>query len=281
MPLLTRRQALALTLASATLPFTRTAFAAADAAPVKIALDWTPNTNHVGLYVAQAKNFYRDAGLDVQILPYTDTGAGTLVANGVADFGISGPIGLFTQHAAGADIKGVYAVMQTETGRVVFNDARKDIQRPRDLDGKTYGGFGSAWENALISAIIRNDAQMGCLPAISVTPQAAAGSVKILAVSTAKRSPFLPDVPTLKESGIDVDADAWNGIIAPGGTPPAIIAQMNKDIVDIIKQPAAREKLAAQLMEVVGNSPEEFRARIQSELDNWASVIKAADIKVN
>jgi tripartite-type tricarboxylate transporter receptor subunit TctC len=132
-----------------------------------------------------------------------------------------------------------------------------------------------------VTAIIRNDAQMGCLPAISVTPQAAAGSVKILAVSTAKRSPFLPDVPTLKESGIDVDADAWNGIIAPGGTPAAIVTQMNKDIVDIIKQPAARDKLATQLMEVVGSSPAEFRARIQSEIGNWTPVIKAADIKVN
>jgi tripartite-type tricarboxylate transporter receptor subunit TctC len=132
-----------------------------------------------------------------------------------------------------------------------------------------------------VTAIIRNDAQMGCLPAISVTPQAAAGSVKILAISTAKRSPFLPGVPTLKESGVDVDADAWNGIIAPGGTPAAIIAQMNKDIVDIIKQPAAREKLATQLMDVVGSSPAEFRARIQSEIGNWAPVIKAADIKVN
>jgi tripartite-type tricarboxylate transporter receptor subunit TctC len=131
-----------------------------------------------------------------------------------------------------------------------------------------------------VTAIIRNDAQMGCLPAISVTPQAAAG-VKILAISTAKRSPFLPGVPTLKESGVDVDADAWNGIIAPGGTPAIIVAQMNKDIVGIIKQPAARDRLAAQLMEVVGSSPEEFRARIQSEIGNWAPVIKAADIKVN
>ncbi len=74
-----------------------------------------------------------------------------------------------------------------------------------------------------ILAVIRGDAQMACLPAISVTPQAKAGKVKMLAVSTAKRSPFLPDVPTLKESGIDVEADAWMGLIAPGGTPKAMI----------------------------------------------------------
>jgi tripartite-type tricarboxylate transporter receptor subunit TctC len=132
-----------------------------------------------------------------------------------------------------------------------------------------------------ITAVIRNDAQMACLPAISVLPHAKAGTVKILAVTTAKLSPFLPDVPTLKESGIDVDADAWNGLIAPGGTPKALIAKINKDVVEIIKQPAAREKLAAQLMDVVGSSPEEFRALIDGEIARWAPVIKAKDIKVN
>ena len=132
-----------------------------------------------------------------------------------------------------------------------------------------------------ITAVIRNDAQMACLPAIAVTPHAAAGTVKILAVSTAKRSPFLPDVPTLQEAGIDVDADAWNGLIAPGGTPQPLIAKINQDVVDIVRQPAVREKLAAQLMEVVGGTPEQFRARIDSEIARWAPVIKAANVKVN
>jgi tripartite-type tricarboxylate transporter receptor subunit TctC len=132
-----------------------------------------------------------------------------------------------------------------------------------------------------MTAIIRGDAQMGCLPAISVTPQAQAGKVKILAVSTARRSPYLPDVPTLKESGIDVEADAWNGLIAPGGTPRELVAKISKDVVAIIKEPAVREKLAAQLMEPVGSSPEEFRALTQNEIARWAPVIKAADVKVN
>ena len=132
-----------------------------------------------------------------------------------------------------------------------------------------------------ITAVIRNDAQMGCLPAISVTPHATAGTVKILAVSTAKRSPFLPDVPTLMESGIDVEADAWNGLIAPGSTPKDIVAKINRDVVDIIRQPAVREKLAAQLMEPVGSSPEEFRAHIDGEINRWGPVVKAAKITAN
>jgi tripartite-type tricarboxylate transporter receptor subunit TctC len=132
-----------------------------------------------------------------------------------------------------------------------------------------------------VSAVIRNDAQMACLPAIAVTPQAKAGAVKILAVSTAHRSPYLPDVPTLKEAGIDVEADAWNGLIAPGGTPKSVAEKISKDVSEIIKQPAMREKLATQLMEPVGSSPDELRARMDGEISRWAPVIKAANVKIN
>ena len=131
-----------------------------------------------------------------------------------------------------------------------------------------------------ITAVIRNDAQMSLQP-ISVTPQATSGTVKILAASTARRSPYLPDVPTLKEAGIDVEADAWNGLIAPGGTPKPIIDKISKDVAEIIKQPALRKKLAAQLMEPVGSSPEDLRARMDGEIARWAPVIKAANVKMN
>ncbi|MCW5693353.1 MAG: tripartite tricarboxylate transporter substrate binding protein [Pseudolabrys sp.] len=132
-----------------------------------------------------------------------------------------------------------------------------------------------------VTAVIRNDAQMACLPAISVMAQAKADKVKTLAVSTAERSPYLPDLPTLKESGIDVDADAWMGLIAPGGTPKPIVDAINKDVVTIIKMPEVKDKLALQLMAPVGSSPEEFRKRIDGEVDRWGPVIKAADIKIN
>ena len=77
---------------------------------------------------------------------------------------------------------------------------------------------------AAMTALIRNDVQMACLPAISVTPHVASGKVKILAITLAQRSALLPGIPTLKDSGVDVEADAWNGMIAPARTPPAVIA---------------------------------------------------------
>jgi len=134
---------------------------------------------------------------------------------------------------------------------------------------------------AAMTAIMRGDVQMGCLPAISVTPHVASGKVKILAVSTARRSPYLPDIPTLKEAGIDVEADAWMGMIAPAHTPEALVAKIQREVVEAIGTAAIRDKLAAQLMEPIGNTPAEFRARIDGEIVRWAPVIKAADIKVN
>jgi tripartite-type tricarboxylate transporter receptor subunit TctC len=134
---------------------------------------------------------------------------------------------------------------------------------------------------AAMTAIIRGDVQMGCLPAIAVTPHEASGAIKILAVSTAKRSPYLPQIPTLKEAGIDVDADAWMGMIAPAHTPEPIVAKIRLAVVEALGTAAVRDKLAAQLMEPVGNTPAEFRERIDSEIARWAPVIKAADVKVN
>jgi tripartite-type tricarboxylate transporter receptor subunit TctC len=132
-----------------------------------------------------------------------------------------------------------------------------------------------------ITAVVRGDVQMACLPAISVAPQVVTGKVKMLAVSTARRSILLPDIPTLKESGIDVEADAWMGLIAPARTPEAVIAKINLEVVEAITTAEARQKLATQIMEPVGNSPAEFRALIDRETARWSPVIKAIDLKIN
>jgi tripartite-type tricarboxylate transporter receptor subunit TctC len=132
-----------------------------------------------------------------------------------------------------------------------------------------------------MTAVLRGDVQMACLPAIAVTPQLGSGKVKILAVSTAQRSALLPDIPTLKEAGIDVEADAWMGLIAPAKTPDVVIARIHDEVVEAIKTPELRDKLATQLMEPVGNSPAEFRAVIEREIARWSPVIKAIDLKVN
>ena len=131
-----------------------------------------------------------------------------------------------------------------------------------------------------VTALMRNEVQMVCLPAISITPQLGSGAIKLLAVSTAQRSMLLPDVPTLKESGIDVEADAWNGLIAPAGIPEPMVERINHLVREAITSPTVRQKLSAQLMEPIPDTPADFRARIDAEIARWKPVIEAAKIKL-
>jgi tripartite-type tricarboxylate transporter receptor subunit TctC len=132
-----------------------------------------------------------------------------------------------------------------------------------------------------MTAVLRNDVQMGCLPAISVTPHVASGQVKILAISLGQRSALMPGIPTLREAGIDVEADAWNGLIAPARTPEPIIAKIHDVVVEALAEPAIRAKLATQLMEPIPTTPAQFRAKINADLARWSPVIKALDLKIN
>lgn len=133
---------------------------------------------------------------------------------------------------------------------------------------------------AATTALIRGDVQVACLPAIGVTPQLATGAVKILAVTTAQRSPFLPDVPTLKESGVDVQSDAWNALVGPGGLPTDVVAAINAEVRKTLTEPAVIEKLKTQLITPSPTTPEELRKRMTDEKALWADVIRAAKIRI-
>src|SRR6201991_3703193 len=124
--------------------------------PIRVALDWTPNTNHTGLYVAQQEGWFRQAGLNVQFLPYNNTSPDTLVSSGAADFGISTQTSFTFSKAAGADLTSVMAVLQHWATQIAVRADRSDINSPKDLDGKTYGGFGAAYEVPKMQAVIRD-----------------------------------------------------------------------------------------------------------------------------
>src|ERR1700712_1603591 len=131
-----------------------------------------------------------------------------------------------------------------------------------------------------VTALIRGDVQAACLPAIAVTPQLSTGAVTILAVSTAQRSPFLPEIPTLKESGIDVQSDAWNALVAPGSTPHALVMKINAEVIRSLSEPAVIEKLKAQMIAPATSSPDELRQKMNDEKELWADVIRAAKIRI-
>ncbi|MGN0932861.1 ABC transporter substrate-binding protein [Falsigemmobacter intermedius] len=140
-----------------TVAFIAGPFALAAQTPVTVALDWTLNTNHVGIIAARDRGLYEEAGLTVDVLPFSDTSSAALVAAGAADFGYLSALAFLSAKAGGADLTALWATMQHETGRLVYNLDNTEIKRPADLSGRTYAGFGSAWEAALIGTMIRHD----------------------------------------------------------------------------------------------------------------------------
>jgi tripartite-type tricarboxylate transporter receptor subunit TctC len=109
-----------------------------------------------------------------------------------------------------------------------------------------------------------------------------AGKLRALAVTSSKRSPALPDVPTISEAGLPgFEASSWFGVFAPAATPKEIIARLSAEIVKVINSAELKERLAAQGAEVVGGSPEQFAAHIKSETAKWAKVVKASGATVD
>ena len=108
-----------------------------------------------------------------------------------------------------------------------------------------------------------------------------AGKLKLLAISGATRHPRYPDVQTFAEAGLpDYTPSAWIGLMAPAGTPREIVARLNKEINEIIAEPAMKERLATLGYDAVGTTPEAFGTRIAEEIETWRKVIRAANIKV-
>src|SRR5262249_9432104 len=107
------------------------------------------------------------------------------------------------------------------------------------------------------------------------------GSVRGLAVTAGKRSAALPDVPTMTEAGVpDQEAETINGLLVPAGTPPDIIARINRDTVAALSLPDVSERLAALGFEPAVTTPAEFGARIRGEIARWDKVVRAANIRI-
>jgi tripartite-type tricarboxylate transporter receptor subunit TctC len=116
----------------------------------------------------------------------------------------------------------------------------------------------------------------------SSLPHVKSGRLRAIAVTSAKRSPAAPDLPTIAESGVPgYEAVAWFGVLAPAGTPPAIVKKLNAEIIKVLKSPDVAERLSSQGAEPVSNTPEQFSAYIKSEMAKWAKVIKASGAQVD
>ena len=117
---------------------------------------------------------------------------------------------------------------------------------------------------------------------VALLPHVQAGKVRALAVSSAKRHPLLPEVPSIQEAGVkDFETVAWFGIVAPAGTPRPVLARLNAETLKAIKLPDVNKRLLDGGSTIIGNSPEEADRFLRDEVEKWGKVVKAAGVKPN
>jgi len=178
------------------------------------------------------------------------------------------------------------------------------VAAARQAKGASFGSIGSGSLGHLAMALLgknnglnfthipykgggplMNDAVAGHVPlaigsVFVVKPHVDSKRMRALAVTTSKRAPQLPDVPTIAESGFaGFDAPAWWAILAPAKTPPEVVARMNEAINKVMKNPDVAKRLEAQGIDVVGGTPQAGQAFIERQMDIWAKVVKDNDIK--
>jgi tripartite-type tricarboxylate transporter receptor subunit TctC len=132
-----------------------------------------------------------------------------------------------------------------------------------------------------IAAVLSGECQLnfGTLP--GMMPHAKANRLRALAVTTAVRSPALPDVPTIAESGLPgFDVSSWAGLVAPAGIPKPVVAKLHRELVGALKQPLLSQRLSAEGAPPIGSTPEEFARFIREESVKWAAAVKQAGAQV-
>ena len=213
--------------------------------------------------------------------PFKDFEAVTLAASFASAFSVNPAV-------AAKDVKELVALIKANPGK--FSFASPGLGTPSHLLGEQfrvaagldlvhipYGGSGPA-----IASAVAGHTQIAFAALSAAAPQAKDGKLRILAVMSKTRSPAYPDAPTIAEAGYpDLDGDGWVGVLVPTGTPKDIVAILQREVGQIIAQPDVQARLSALGFSAVGSSPAEFEAQLKLEMDKWARVIRAANIKAN
>jgi len=140
-----------------------------------------------------------------------------------------------------------------------------------------YKGGGPA-----VIALVGGQVSVGFATTPSVITHVKAGKMRGLGVTTARRSPSTPELPTISEAGVPgYEAGTWYGLLAPAGTPNEIVARLHAESVKLLKLPDVKDRLDATGFESIGNTPEQFAAYIRSEIEKWGKVVKASGARVD
>jgi len=133
--------------------------------------------------------------------------------------------------------------------------------------------------NQVNADLLSGQIQLSFSPILEVVPHIQAGKLKAIAVTSAKRSPLLPQVPALAEMYPGYEVITWNGVVAPAGTPPGVIAKLNAAVVGAVNTPEVKDKLLQLGLEAAASSPEAFQDFIKSETGNFARLVKLAGVE--
>ena len=210
--------------------------------------------------------------------PYKDFAPVTLA--------VDSPNGLFVHPSVSAKtVKELIALMKADPGKYPIANsglgttpmlASELFKLTLKLDVTTVPYNGGA---PVIQAVVGNQTPTGFATLPPAYPQLRAGTLRALAVTSAKRSESVPDVPTMAEAGLeDQESDTMQGIFVPAGTPPEIVALLNREIVAALKLPDVQAKCQQIGFDVIADSPTEFAAYIKKEVNRWHKVIVDAKI---
>jgi tripartite-type tricarboxylate transporter receptor subunit TctC len=145
-----------------------------------------------------------------------------------------------------------------------------------DLVKVSYSGGGPA-----LAAVMGSEVTLGCVSMPPALPHIRSGRVRALAVTAAKRSPSLPEVPTMTEAGFRIESEGLQGWVMPAGTPKAIVTRISSEMQRLVAQPEMKERIVNLGYDVVASTPEQFAAQIRDDLAKWEKVIKSAGIKID
>jgi tripartite-type tricarboxylate transporter receptor subunit TctC len=170
---------------------------------------------------------------------------------------------------------GKYAIAQSGLGTTPMLAAELfKLSFKLDATSVPYNGGAPA-----VQAVLSNQAPIGFATLPPAYPQIASGGIRALAVTSAKRSPALPDVPTMAQAGAEgQESDTMQGVFVPAGTPPDIVALLNREIVKALQLPDVQAKCKELGFDVVADSPEEFSVYLKKEIERWHRVIVDAKI---
>ena len=236
---------------------------------------YTLLTGHIGTHAINV-SLYSRLGYD----PVKDFAPVSMIA--------TLPLGLFVHASVPARSVGeLIALAKAKPGQI--NVASAGSGGPTHMAGemfKAMAGVGIVHvpykgNAAALADLVAGRVQMMFSNLLTTSPHVKSGKLRAIAISTAKRSPQAPDLPTVAESGVPgYDLTPWYGVFAPAGTPRRIVMLLNREISQILDAPDMKERFRSQGIDLVTSTPEEFSALIRREIPKWRDVVKKSGARV-